>query len=338
MILGKRTPLARGGLLLVPMIGAILMAPASGCSSEDEQAEPAFKSFEPAAEDPQFSEPRDAVPLDNGAIAFIARVNGSAALPEDAIDSDPDVKAQATGNDLYGVFIIDAPKAAPRIIQRNLVAPFNIATNGKDKLYVADIGGGPTGQGVIWEMGLTEGPMTPLAEGFQPQGVATDKAGKVFFTGKDKTTGEPGVFTLEGLVVVGGLLQTPSGIDIADDGTIYVADPTAARNLEDEAIDGSGNGVVFKIVNGAASVLNAGFEGGYPTGLALAPDGKVVVSAYKDRGAQSAVYLIDPANPRSPSIVTAKLETTFASAGLHRSRATGTMAWSGGNTVYVIQP
>src|SRR5688572_13942685 len=110
MILGKRTPPTRGGggWLLVPMAGMALVAPVA-CGSDDEGAEPsAFASFEPAATDPSFSEPRDAVPLDNGGIAFIARVNGGNALPEDAPESGE--LTPATVNDRYGVFVIDAPK------------------------------------------------------------------------------------------------------------------------------------------------------------------------------------------------------------------------------------
>jgi len=37
-------------------------------------------------------------------------------------------------------------------------------------------------------------------------------------------------------------------------------------------------------------------------------------------------------------VVSDKLTDIFASAGLHRSRATGNMAWSGGNTVFLITP
>jgi len=101
---------------------------------------------------------------------------------------------------------------------------------------------------------------------------------------------------------------------------------------------GAGHGVLFKIKDGATTVLAGGFEGGYPTGIALTPDGHIAVSAYANSGSQSAVLLVDPANPGTPRVVTDKLQDTYISAGLHRSLKTGTMAWSGGDTVYMIQP
>lgn len=329
-----------GNWILVPVVASIVAAPVlAACSSDDETTDkPAFKSFEPAAEDPSFSQPRDAVPLDNGGFAFLARANGTNAGPgEDAAQEG----SLAQINDRYALFVVDAPKATPRIVIKDLIAPFNLATDGKDKLYVADIGGGPDGQGALLEVSISSGSSNPLASGYQPQGVTVDKNGKVYFTGKDKTTGAPGVFTLDGpnAISTDAQFRSPSGIEVADDGTIYVADPAAGMYVEDDGVmRGSGDGVIFKISGQSVSILAGGFEAGYPTGIALSPDGHLVVSAYANRGAQSAVLIFDPKNPASPRVVTDKLQDTFVSAGLHRSLKTGNMAWSGGDTVYVIQP
>lgn len=326
-----------GTRALAPAVVLLCVASAA-CSKDDSKSssESSFKSFEPAAVDSSFSEPRDAVPLDNGGIAFIARANGSNVAPDDA----PTAGDLAAVNDAYAVFVIDAPKGAPRIVAKGLMAPFNIASDGKDTLYVADLAGGSDGSGAIIQISIASGSSTPLATGYRPQGVATDKAGKVYFTGKDANSNLPGVFHLDGTtpIVTGGQFVSPSGIDIADDGTIYVADPAAARGLDDTQISGSGNGALFKIVGTNVTVVTAGFEAGYPTGIALSPEGHVIISAYKDRGAQSAIIDVDPAKPADASLITDKLEDTFTSAGLHRSRVTGLMAWSGGNTVYSIQP
>jgi hypothetical protein len=327
-----------GKRALAPAVALLCIAPAA-CSKDDSKSSSSgetFKSFEPAAVDSSFSEPRDAVPLDNGGVAFIARANGSNVPPDDA----PTAGDQAAVNDSYAVFVSDSPKAAPRIIVKNLIAPFNMASDGKDTLWVADIGGGDDGQGAVLQISIASGSSTPLAAGFHAQGLATDKAGKVYFTGKDPSSNLPGVFHLDGTtpVVTGGQFVSPSGLDIADDGTIYVADPAAGRDLDDGQINGSGQGVVFKVVGTTVTVVTAGFEAGYPTGIAIGPDGRIIISAYKDRGQQSAIILVDPKAPASPSVITDKLEDTFSSAGLHRSRTTGLMAWSGGNTVYSIQP
>lgn len=329
-----------GRLFLVPVIASIVAVPALiACSSEDDEPDkPAFKSFEPAANDPSFSQPRDAVPLDNGGFAFLARANGTNAGPGDDAAQEGDL---AQINDRYALFVVDAPNTPPRIVIKDLIAPFNLATDGKDKLYVADIGGGPDGQGALLEVSIAAGSSNALASGYQPQGVTVDKNGKVYFTGKDKTTGAPGVFSLDGPTAIStdAQLRSPSGIEVADDGTIYVADPAAGMFVEDDTVmHGAGHGVIFKIKDGATTLLAGGYEGGYPTGIALSPDGKLVVSAYANRGAQSAVLIYDPANPGSPRVVTDKLQDTFVSAGLHRSLTTGNMAWSGGDTVYMIQP
>jgi hypothetical protein len=339
MKLSHIDPRTRGGRRrIAPFV--LLVFAAVGCSKEEPATEGPFKSFEPAANDPAaFTEPRDAVPLDNGAIAFLARAPGSN-TPDQENAGEEGATAQLV--DRYAVFVKDDPKAALRILTKDLVAPLNIASNGRDLLFVADIGGGATGGGAIVQLPVAGGAGTPLAEGFRPRGVATDAGGKVFFTGTDPATGQPGVFALEGnagrAIVTGGQLKSPSGLDIADDGTIYVADSSAARDLDDGQVTGSGHGVVFKIVGGTATVVTAGFEAGYPTGLALTPSGKLAISAYAGRGSQSAVILVDPANPAAQALFTEKLTETFASAGLHRSRATGQMAWSGGDTVYIIQP
>jgi len=101
---------------------------------------------------------------------------------------------------------------------------------------------------------------------------------------------------------------------------------------------GAGHGVLFQIKGSAVTVLAGGFEGGYPTGIAMSPDGHIIVSAYAGRGGQSAVLIFDPKAPATPQVITDKLQDTFISAGLHRSLKTGTMAWSGGDTVYMIKP
>jgi hypothetical protein len=266
-----------------------------------------------------FTEPRDAVPLDNGAIAFLAR---------------------STESHRYALFVIDAPGAAARVVYKDLTAPFNVAGNGKDTLYVADIGGGKDGQGAILQVPVAGGSATSLADGYKPQGVATDASGNVYFTGTKPSTGAQGVFSLSGgtvrEVVVGGQLKSPSGLDVDDDGTIYVADATAALYLDDAHVTGSGHGAVFAIRGGAATLVTAGFNAGYPTGIAVT-GGKIVISAYADRGSNSAVLIYDIANPGSaPTVYVDKLKDTFASAGLHRSRLSGALVWSGGDTVYLI--
>jgi hypothetical protein len=161
-------------------VASIVAAPTLAACGDDDESSPgsAFKSFAPAAKDPSFSQPRDAVPLDNGGFAFLARANGTnAGADEDA----PQTGDLALINDRYAVFVIDAPYGTPRIIQRDLIAPFNLATDGKDKLYVADIGGGPDGQGALLEVSIAGGAANPLASGYQPQGVTVDKNGKVYF-------------------------------------------------------------------------------------------------------------------------------------------------------------
>jgi hypothetical protein len=304
----------------------------------DEPAAPSELDLQPIAENPDaFTDPRDAVPLENGGAAFLARASASTERSEESGQEG----ARVDLADRYAVFLIERPGAAPRKLYDDLVAPFNLATNGRDLLYVADLGAGENASGVLVQLTLT-GEATPIVSGFKPQGVATDKDGKVFFTGTDPASGAPGLFVVEGTsaraVATGLPFASPSGVDVADDGAIYVADPTAARNVDDTEISGNAASVLFKVAGGQVSVVNAGFDGGYPTGIAVV-GGSVLISAYADRGANSAVLRIDLASPRTATPIedrSGRLKDTFTSAGLHRSRDSRRLTWSGGNTVYSI--
>jgi hypothetical protein len=320
-------------------IAALACSGAFACGGDDAPPASAFDLQPIAASADVFTEPRDAVLVGNGA-AFVARATRST---ERNAESAGEEGARVDLADRYAVFMIDAPGAAPRKLYDDLVAPFNLATNGRDLLYVADVAGGKDMGGVLVQLTLT-GQATPLVEGYQPQGVATDKDGKIYFTGSDPASGAPGVFVVEGgqarSIASGAPFAAPSGLDVADDGTIYVADPTAARNVEDEQVTGNGPSAVFKITGGQVSVVNAGFDGGYPTGIAVLGD-RILLSAYADRGANSAVLRIDLASPGSVVVMedrSGRLKDTYASAGLHRSRDSRRLAWSGGDTVYSIVP
>ena len=278
---------------------AVAILAAAACKDDPQDPAGPFAAFDPAANDPaRFTEPRDAVPLDNGGIAFIARAPGTAG--RDAENAGENGMPAALA-DRYAVFVIDAPGGAARIVHEGLVAPFNIAAHG-DHVYVADLGGGADASGAVLDIALGGGQATLLGEGFRPQGVTTDASGKVHMTGRDPATGLPGVFALDGnnprAIVTGGDLRSPSGLDIADDGTLYVADSTAGGDLPDELAIGSGRAAVFEIKGGNARAIASGIEGGYPTGIAISKDGKLIVSAYVDRGSHSAVLILDPAKPK----------------------------------------
>lgn len=304
------------------------LATGTGCGHEETPDNGPTLSV--AAEDLSlFTEPRDAVPMDDGSIAFLARQNHSALE-----DADPEEGAAAALADRYAVWVM-AKGEAPKPIAAPTVAPFNIAAAG-DTLWVADLGAGAEGGGALLKMSRA-GDATLVAEEYRPQGVAVGPDGKVYFTGRDPASGEPGVFVLEGdsprAMVTGGMMKSPSGLDVAEDGTIYVADAAAASEVDDAQVTGSGHGVVFQIVERTVTVVSAGFHAGYPTGIALSGS-KIAVSVYAHRETQSAILWIDRHDPTNTVLTTKSLEGIDRSAGLHQSK--GRMVWSGGNAVYLV--
>jgi sugar lactone lactonase YvrE len=168
----------------------------------------------------------------------------------------------------------------------------------------------------------------------------------LYFTGKDKTTGAPGVFTIPASggavtkVASGMPFNDPAGVAAASDGTVYVADTVAAATL---------HASIIKIAaNGTASVLFPDLRVGYPAGLALSKDEKTLyVSSLDPVKLTDQLLEIDVSNGMMSGAVTAGINMNYEAAGIHRAHNFDIFAWAdtkaspmgltGTGTVFVIK-
>jgi DNA-binding beta-propeller fold protein YncE len=274
----------------------------------------------PAAQDVQ--NPYDATPdPDNNFIYFTA--------------ADP-----ITGAGVYKVAA--AGGASSPVVQGDpFVAPFGIAMNAAGtQLYVADSSAqsGPADAedaGLIFVVSPTGGAPVPLmgSEGFRPRGleVATEGVGDmVYFTGKD-SLGNAGVFSIPAAggsvtpIVAGTPFVSPSGIAVAANGDIYVADAVTLS---------SSTATVYKIAKGAnnATELFTGIAVGYPAGIALdEKDETLLISGLSQATLTDVVVLLNLAAMTTTLYTgdaTVDISKFEESAGLHRAKKANSFAWA----------
>jgi DNA-binding beta-propeller fold protein YncE len=272
-----------------------------------------------------------------------AAVAGEAAL---ALDATPD----PTGTTIYftaidpvagpGVFKVPADGSAtkPVTVQAGapFAAPFGIATSTDGKqLYVADPGATDSTSnkdlGVIFSLPIGGGTPTILSgtELTEARGVEVRQEGGadfLYFTGRDKTTGSTGVFKIPAtggtisMVAEGSPFNDPSGIAIASDGTIYVADTISS-------LSHAAN--IFKVSGGTAMPFLNDLRVGYPCGLALTADDKtLLISALDPAKATDIVLQVDVATMTQMPDVPAAIAGNYEAAGIHRAKGTNVFAWA----------
>jgi hypothetical protein len=214
------------------------------------------------------------------------------------------------------------------------VSPFGIAigTDGS-KLYVTDPGADAgNDHGAIFVLSVASGAPTALAgsEDTTPRSLEVVKEGGadvVYFTGSDKADGQRGVFKIAAsggaltVLAKGAPFVDPSGIAVAADGTVYVADTvgSASRVANIIKVDKSG----------AATVFLADLRVGYPCGVALSFDEKtLLVSALDPAKGTDVLLQIDVATAVSQNPISGGIDTFYESAGLHRAKAKNVFAWA----------
>lgn len=169
----------------------------------------------------------------------------------------------------------------------------------------------------------------PGTEGFHVRAVDYPAAdvGYLYFTGEDPDSGTIGVFKVDQdggtpELVASGMGSVPTGLVVAEDGTVY------------SAADGS-------LYEGGTEIAS-GLTLGQPAGLALTPDeSTVMVSAVGD--GHSEAVLVNRTD-RSVSIFDDVISENVGSGGLHRAQQDPTLyAWcgvtagtTGGGVVYRI--
>lgn len=301
---------------------------------------PPFKSLESAANAPSFfTQTRAGVPLPDGGIAFLATL-------ETASEEE---KAHAGAR--IGVFLQPTPGGAPTLLYAGdkIVNPFDIdaSLDGKT-LYIADLAGGAEGRGAVLTLAAAGGEPTEVVSGWAPHAVTVASDDRVYFSGIDDMSGQPGVFLIAGgsveRVFAGAPLVDPSGIAVLKDGAVLVAD----TRLFDGAADDTGKGIaseagIVLIKDGQASVFATGFVTGYPAGIALTLDEKSLIVSGQGPDRSDTVYIVDVANPQAPpTVVTAEFSAfQDSSAGLKRAHHEDTFIWASlsvnGGTLYRIR-
>jgi hypothetical protein len=314
------------------------------CSGDDatvaarEAASPPFKSLAAAANAPEaFTEPRAGVPLEGGAVAFIA-------LDEGASDSD-----MAESGPRAAVFLQESPSAAPRVLYSGeaLVSPLDIeSSRDGETLFIADYAGGTEGTGAIWSLPAAGGEATAAAEGFSPRSVTLGPDDRLYFSGIDPELGEPGVFVLSAGTVeplfVGAPLVDPSGIAVFADGRVLVADTRLFDGQAGADSVGSEAGIV-SIEDGKAAIFATGFATGFPAGIALTLDESTLIISGQGPDRSDTVYLFGTADPAAPPLVVTDVFSQWqdSSGGLKRAHGSNTFIWASlaanGGTVFRIE-
>jgi hypothetical protein len=299
-----------------------------------------FKSLEAVANAPaSFSQPRAGVPLPDGSIAFIATLEGIA---------DEEVTRSGAR---VGVWLEPASGGAPSVLYAGdkLVNPFDIDVSlDGTTLYVADVAGGTDGRGAILSFAVSGGEPTELLAGWAPRGITVAPDDRVYFSGIDESSGEPGVFILAGgavsRVFSGAPLVDPSGIAVRKDGGVLVSDTRLfdgppegmTRNIPSEA------GIVL-IKDGQPSIFATGFVTGYPAGIALTSNEQSLIISGQGPDRSDTVYIVDVAHPETPPLVVTEKFSAFqdSSGGLKRAHDSDTFIWASlsanGGTIYRIR-
>jgi len=218
-----------------------------------------------------------------------------------------------------------------------LTAPFGIAISSDDKtLYVADAASGDTGDpsvvhfGAIYSLPVGGGMPAAIAatSGFAPRGLdlaVVANADTLYFSGTDPADGKAGLFTI---AAGGGTVKAvakgfgdPSGVAVEKNGGAFVADTIA---------DGDHLGkIVLVAPDGTASDFVTSLAVGFPTGIALSTDEKLLlVSALDPVTRGSVVFAIDTAT-KSVTSFNKGIAASTDSGGLHRARAVDVLSWCG---------
>jgi DNA-binding beta-propeller fold protein YncE len=237
------------------------------------------------------------------------------------------------------------------------VYPSGIATDeAGTKLYIADssadsLAGALDGAGVILALPVGGGSpqRVPGTAGYAPRSLdvahVTGKTEKIYFTGTH--AGLRGVFMIDPagaaaptLLTSGFSVGDPTGIAVARNGDIYVADTVVTAN-------GGSTGTILRIAGDTS--IAAEFVGwlfverpvAYPTGLALSKDEKTLLVYGQDpsrtRGLLTRITLGD-----EPSILATTIDDAAEPAGLHRARSGDVYAGvdtrgATGGKVFVVQ-
>jgi DNA-binding beta-propeller fold protein YncE len=277
-------------------------------------------------------------PLVNDAMSAVTRVSepGTYGTPFDATPSPDGALVYFTAEgDGGGMLLRVSPGSAPEPLAQGapLVAPRGLDVSGDGgTLYVADeAAASEIGAGQVFALPAEGGTLAALPEaaGYRPRAltVALEAGAEVLYvTGSHPDDGRPVLLRvpLDGakgsIVAAGAPMVEPSGVATARDGTLYVADRSAA---------GEGRGSLFRLRGATLEQLASGFlTGGPVVGVALTGDEQtLLVSSLEEqaRGAQALIVdLATLAQARFDKVIGAN----SGAGGLQRAANADVYAWA----------
>jgi len=314
-------------------VAASAAAVLAGCSS------PPFKTLDATASaGAEFSSPLDATLSPDGKTAYFIAV-----VPEVTSDvSDTPTPPRAAifstkvGTSEYTKLTSGDP----------LVSPINldITADGKT-LLIADnaAGAGEADQGNLFMLDAAGGDpkVVDATVGYRARGMSVvnqDWKDTAYFTGNDPADGLPGVFALDiktgavSMVSKSELFVDPSGVVVADNGDLYVADTQTGGALAN---------VIYVPKGKDAVELLSGLRLGYPAGISMTKDQAILIISALDPITAKDVVIRYNLKDQTTENFNQGISGFEESAGLHRAKDTDTYAWAdsranGGGTVYVI--
>jgi sugar lactone lactonase YvrE len=298
-------------------------------------------------------------PLVNEAMSAVTRVSepGHYGTPFDATPSPDGALVYFTAEGERGGMVLrvsPGDQAEPLAQGAPLVAPRGLDVSGDGgTLYVADeAAASVSGAGQVFALPAAGGTPAalPQAAGYRPRAltVAVEAGAEVLYvTGSHPDDGRPVLLRLPldgakgSIIAAGAPMVEPSGVTVARDGALYVADRSAA---------GEERGSLFRVRGATLEELATGFlTGGPVVGIALTGDERaILVSSLEEqaRGAQALIVdLTTLAQARFDKVIGAN----SGAGGLQRAANADVYAWAdatspgrgrppGGGGVYTLAP
>jgi DNA-binding beta-propeller fold protein YncE len=215
-----------------------------------------------------------------------------------------------------------------------LVMPLGIATSSDGQtLYVSDPWAKGSLGNAVYALSLDGvGEKVAGTQWTMPQGVeivSRNGADVLYFTGIDPTDGQPAVYSVPAsggklyMLAKGAPLSAPSGIAIAQDGTVYVLDKLAS---------GSGLGSVLRISESGQVDEIAGDirTGGQMAGLTLTQDESLLLASSLGAAEDAAQVVVVDLTTMQTSVFNDVIRERTSAGGLHRAHDVDAYAWAEG--------
>lgn len=304
------------------LLGAASMVVACGAEGEgDETATPAAVVVEQVIQGGEATAARDAVPGPGAAVMyFIAQGADGPGL-----FSVPASGGEAT--EVTGSFDAEPSDPDSDGVLSHFVEPRGVAVSPDgERVFVADPEAAG-GQGAIVSVDAESGEAAIVPGTLGTRASSLDvKAGsadvEITFTGE--LNGLPAILKLplgSGVQVLSqdASFVRPDGVAVADDGTVFIADPEAG----DE-----GHGRVFRLRDGSLDVAVPEVKTGDPAGVALTLDGQTLLVSAIDREAGTDQVVLVNTTTFAASIFDNVIGANTAGGGVHRSPDRDTFGWA----------